>query len=73
VPAGSLVAGKDLEQAIHHGLLILPKLGAPLVPVRTLHELRPVRAAAAATSATPATEFCGKFDAAAAPCAPPGC
>ncbi len=60
--AGNLVAAGDPEQAISHGLMILPTLGSPLISVRVLRELRPVRKAAGATAAA---EFCERFDAAA--------
>ncbi|HEU0088437.1 MAG TPA: hypothetical protein VFQ77_12435 [Pseudonocardiaceae bacterium] len=64
--AGNLVAAGDPEQAIHHGLLILPELGAPLISIRPLQELWPVRDAAAVTGIAGAgAEFCEKFDTAA--------
>ncbi|MGH3905751.1 MAG: hypothetical protein ACRDTE_16440 [Pseudonocardiaceae bacterium] len=60
--AGALVAVGDLDQAIEHGMLILPDLGTTLTSGRVLKRLRPVREAA---NATTATEFCERFDAAA--------
>ncbi len=60
--AGGLVAAGDVEQAVHHGLMILPELGSPLASVRVLRDLRPVRAAATGTRAE---EFRDKYDAAA--------
>lgn len=56
--AANLVAAGDPEQAVSHGLLILPELGSPLFSARVLRELRPVRQAASAT----APEFCERFD-----------
>ncbi len=52
----------DLEQAISHGLAVLPDLGTTLTSVRVLRELRPVREAAGAAGAV---EFCDRFDTAA--------
>jgi hypothetical protein len=60
--AGALVRAGDLDQAIHHGLLILPELGTTLTSSRVLQRLRPVRDAA---SAAAAAGFCERFDAAA--------
>jgi len=59
--AGLLVQTGDLDQAIHHGLLILPELGTTLTSSRVLQRLQPVRDAASAAAA----EFCERFDAAA--------
>jgi hypothetical protein len=59
--AGTLVQAGDLDQAISHGLMILPDLG-PLTSGRMLRELRPVREAAGAAGAV---EFCDRFDTAA--------
>ncbi len=58
--ASVLVQTGDLDQAIHHGLLILPELGTTLTSSRVLRRLQPVRDAARA-----AAEFCERFDAAA--------
>jgi hypothetical protein len=58
--ASVLVQTGDLDQAIHHGLLILPQLGNTLTSSRVLQRLQPVRDAASATA-----EFCERFDAAA--------
>ncbi|MGH3707829.1 MAG: hypothetical protein ACRDRQ_06930 [Pseudonocardiaceae bacterium] len=55
-----LIRTGDLDQAIHHSLLILPELGTTLTSSRVLQRLRPVRDAASVT-----TEFCERFDAAA--------
>jgi hypothetical protein len=60
--ASVLVQTGDLDQAIHHGLLILPGLGTTLTSSRVLQRLRPVRDAA---SAAAAAGFCERFDAAA--------
>lgn len=60
--ASVLVQTGDLDQAIHHGLLILPELGTTLTSSRVLQRLQPVRDAA---SAAAAAEFCERFDAAA--------
>jgi hypothetical protein len=60
--AGALVQAGDLDQAIHHGLLILPELGTTLTSRRVLQRLQPVRDAA---SAAAAAEFCERFDASA--------
>lgn len=57
--AGALVAVGDLDQAIAHGLMVLPDLGTTLTSGRVLQRLRPVREAAGA-----AAEFCDRFDAA---------
>ncbi len=62
VLAGTLVQTGDLEQAISHGLAVLPDLGITLTSVRVLRELRPVRDAAGAADAA---EFCDRFDTAA--------
>jgi len=56
--AANLVAAGDPEQAISHGLTILPTLGSPLTSARVLRELRPVREVAGPA----ATEFCEQFD-----------
>lgn len=61
--AGSLIAAGHTEQAIHHGMRILPLLGSPLTSARTLRELRPLREAA--TGSAGAAEFCERFDTAA--------
>lgn len=60
--AGTLVQAGDLEQAISHGLAVLPDLGTTLTSVRVLRELRPVREAAGAADEV---EFCDRFDTAA--------
>jgi hypothetical protein len=60
--ASVLVRTGDLEQAIHHGLLILPELGTTLTSSRVLQRLQPVRDAA---SAAAAAEFCERLDTAA--------
>jgi hypothetical protein len=60
--AGALVQTGDLDQAIHHGLLILPELGTTLTSSRVLQRLQPVCDAA---SVAAAAEFCERFDAAA--------
>jgi hypothetical protein len=54
-----LVQAGDLDQAISHGLLILPDLGTTLTSGRVIQRLRPVRAAAAAAGET---DFCDRFD-----------
>lgn len=59
--ARNLVAAGDPEQAVSHGLTILPDLGSPLTSVRILRELRPVREGAAGPAAA---QFREKFDAA---------
>jgi hypothetical protein len=59
--AGALVQAGDLEQAIAHGLTVLPDLGTRLTSGRVLQNLRPVRAAA---NAAAAADFCDRFDAA---------
>ncbi|MGH4015870.1 MAG: hypothetical protein ACRDSL_18495 [Pseudonocardiaceae bacterium] len=59
--AGNLVAAGDLEQAVSHGLMILPELGSPLASARVLRELRPVRDGA---NGPAAAEFRESFDAA---------
>jgi hypothetical protein len=56
------VAVGDLDQAIDHGLTILPELGTTLTSSRVLQRLQPVRDAA---SAAAAAEFCERFDASA--------
>lgn len=61
--AGTLVQTGDLDQAISHGLMIVPDLGTTLTSGRVLQRLRPVREAAGAAGA--AAEFCDRFDAAA--------
>ncbi|MGH3942323.1 MAG: hypothetical protein ACRDTG_27625 [Pseudonocardiaceae bacterium] len=60
--AGVLAQTGDLNQAIAHGLLILPELGTTLASGRVLQRLQPVRDAAATARAA---EFCERFDAAA--------
>lgn len=60
--AGTLTQTGDIDQAISHGLLILPDLGETLTSIRVLRELRPVREAAGAAAAA---EFCDRFDSAA--------
>jgi hypothetical protein len=60
--AGALVQVGDLDQAIHHSLLILPELGTTLTSSRVLQRLQPIRDAA---NAAAAAEFCERFDAAA--------
>jgi hypothetical protein len=60
--AGTLVQAGDVDQAISHGLTVLPDLGTTLTSVRVLRELRPVREAAGAAGAA---EFCDRFDTAA--------
>jgi hypothetical protein len=60
--AGTLVQAGDLEQAIAHGLTVLPDLGTTLTSGRVLENLRLVRAAAGAAAAA---DFCDRFDAAA--------
>ncbi|MGH3975817.1 MAG: helix-turn-helix domain-containing protein [Pseudonocardiaceae bacterium] len=60
--AATLVQAGDLEQAINHGLTVLPDLGTTLTSVRVLRELRPVREAAGAAGAA---EFTDRFDTAA--------
>lgn len=60
--AGTLVTTGDLDQAISHGLAILPDLGTTLTSGRVLRNLRPLRSAA--TGPTGA-EFRDQFDAAA--------
>lgn len=60
--AGTLVQAGDPEQAISHGLTVLPDLGTTLTSVRVLRELRPVREA---TGAAGAVEFTDRFDTAA--------
>jgi len=60
--AGKLVAAGDPEQAVHHGLIVLPELGAPLLSIRTLQALQPVRDSVGTVRAAAATEFCEKFD-----------
>jgi len=57
-----LVQAGDLDQAVSHGLMILPDLGTTLTSGRVLQRLRPVREAAGAAGAA---EFCDQFDAAA--------
>ncbi|MGH4023789.1 MAG: helix-turn-helix domain-containing protein [Pseudonocardiaceae bacterium] len=59
--AEALVMAGDLDQAIAHGLMILPDLGKTLTSGRVLRNLRPVRDAADTTTA----EFCDRFDTAA--------
>jgi tetratricopeptide (TPR) repeat protein len=61
--AATLVREGDLDQAISHGMRILPDLGTTLTSGRVLERLRPVRDAAEGTPA--AAEFCDQFDAAA--------
>lgn len=57
--AGILAHAGDLDQAIAHGLLILPDLGTTLTSCRVLQRLQPVRD----TATTPATaEFRDRFD-----------
>lgn len=58
----------DVARAIAHGMMILPELGTTMTSGRVLRRLRPVREAA---STARAAEFCERFDAAAAPSAPP--
>jgi hypothetical protein len=60
--ASILVLTGDMEQAIHHGLIIVPALGTTLTSKRVLQRLRPVRDAA---NTTAAAEFCDRFDTAA--------
>ncbi|MGH3913609.1 MAG: hypothetical protein ACRDTC_09380 [Pseudonocardiaceae bacterium] len=60
--AGVLVQTGDLNQAIEHGLLLLPELGTTLTSSRVLRRLQPVRDAATTARAA---EFCDRFDAAA--------
>jgi hypothetical protein len=60
--AATLVQAGDLDQAVSHGLTVLPDLGTTLTSVRVLRELRPVRDAAGAAGAA---EFCDRFDIAA--------
>jgi hypothetical protein len=60
--AGTLLETGEPEQAISHGLTVLPDLGTTLTSVRVLRELRPVREAAGAAGAA---EFCDRFDSAA--------
>lgn len=60
--AETLVAAGDLDQAIAHGLTILPDLGATLTSGRVLRTLQSVRDAA---NPTTAPEFCERFDTAA--------
>lgn len=52
----------ELDQAIVHGLMILPDLGTTLTSGRVLRNLRPVRETADTTTAA---EFCERFDTAA--------
>lgn len=58
--AGALVQAGDHDQAICHGLAVLPELGTTLTSVRVLRELSPVREVAGVVGAE---EFCGRFDA----------
>ncbi|MGQ0775146.1 MAG: helix-turn-helix domain-containing protein [Pseudonocardiales bacterium] len=60
--AENLVQTGDLDQAIAHGLMIVPELGTTLTSGRVLQRLQPVREAAGAAGAA---EFCDQFDAAA--------
>ena len=60
--AETLVHAGDIDQAIEHGLTILPGLGTTLTSGRVLRNLRPVREAA---NPTTAAEFCDRFDTAA--------
>lgn len=60
--AGPLVTAGEPDQAIHHGLTILPDQGVILTSGRVLRDLQPVRDAAATSGAD---EFCARFDAAA--------
>jgi len=53
--AGGLVQVGDLEQAIAHGLMILPELDTTLTSSRVLQRLRPVHEAAGGPAAA---EFC---------------
>jgi len=62
--AGNLVAAGDTEQAVGHGMRILPVLGTPLASARVLRELRPVREATNGSIVITA-EFRERFDAAA--------
>ncbi|MGQ0777203.1 MAG: hypothetical protein ACT4NY_22770 [Pseudonocardiales bacterium] len=55
----------DLDQAISHGLMVVPELGTTLTSGRVLQRLQPVREAAGAAGAAGAAEFCDRFDAAA--------
>lgn len=58
--AGALVQAGDHDQAIGHGLTVLPELGTTLTSVRVLRELRPVREVAGTAGVE---EFSGRFDA----------
>jgi hypothetical protein len=60
--AGTLVTTGDLDQAITHGLTILPDLTPTLTSGRVIRDLQPVRQAAGASGAD---EFCARYDAAA--------
>ena len=61
--AGTLLAAGHTEQAIGHGLKVLPQLGAPLNSARTLRVLRPLRNTT--HNSAGAAEFCERFDTAA--------
>lgn len=60
--AAALVQAGEVDQAIAHGMMVLPELGTTLTSGRVLQRLQPVREAADAIAAA---EFRDRFDAAA--------
>jgi len=57
--AKTLVQAGDVDQAVSHGMMVLPGLGTTLTSGRVLQRLQPVRNAA---SPTAAAEFCDRLD-----------